>query len=138
MSAMDGGADVAGGADAADGVDAGRPERALRVLRVVAPLGTLAMLATIVGALATGEALAAQGTEIAALVWGRVTFVDLGLALVMGWIWIAWRERRALPALVWLVLTAVTGSGALLAYVTLAAWRAHDVREVLVGPRRAH
>ena len=79
----------------------------------------------------------AEGTEIAAFVWGRVTFVDLGLALVLGWLWIASRERSVARALVWLLLTAVTGSGALLVYVSIAAWRTHTLHEVLVGRRRA-
>jgi Na+/H+ antiporter NhaC len=114
---------------------AGDASGAVRVVRVIAPLGALAMFATIVVALGTGESLGAQGAEIGALVWGRVTFVDLGLALVFGWLWIAWRERRVVPALVWLVLTAVTGSGALLLYVSIAAWRAHDLAAVLVGDR---
>jgi FtsH-binding integral membrane protein len=108
------------------------PSPAVRVLRVVAPLGALAMFATIVVALGTGESLGAQGAEIGALVWGRVTFVDLGLALVLGWLWIAWRERNVVRALVWLVLTAVTGSGALLLYVAVAALRADDMRDVLL------
>ena len=109
------------------------PTTAVRVLRVIAPLGALAMFATIVLALRSGASLGEQGAEIGALVWGRVTFVDLGLALVLGWLWIAWRERRVVRALVWLVLTAVTGSGALLLYVALAAWRADDMRGVLLG-----
>jgi hypothetical protein len=108
------------------------PSLAIRVLRVAAPLGALAMFATIVVALGTGMSLAAEGAEIGALVWGRVTFVDLGLALVLGWAWIAWRERGGLRSLVWLVLTAVTGSGALLLYVALAARRADTLDEVLL------
>ena len=114
--------------DATDG-----PTTGVRVLRVVATLGALAMFATIAVALGTGEPLGTQGAEIGALVWGRVTFVDLGLALVAGWLWIAWREGRVLPALAWLVVTAVTGSGGLLLYVALAARGAHDVPEVLAG-----
>lgn len=114
-----------------------RPEPAVRVLRVLAPLGALVMAVTIVLALASGAPLGAEGAEIGAFVWGRVTFVDLGLALVLGWLWIAWRERSVARALVWLVLTAVTGSGALLVYVSIAAWRTHALREVLVGRRRA-
>ena len=120
-----------GAADA--GTGAGTVELAVRVLRVAAALGALAMFATIVVALGTGAGLGAEGAEIGALVWGRVTFVDLGLALVAGWAWIAWRERRVLPALAWLVVTAVTGSGGLLLYVALAARRATTMREVLLG-----
>jgi len=91
------------------------------------------MLVTIVLALTSGAPLGEEGSAIGALVWGRVTFVDLGLALVLGWLWIAWRGRRVTAALVWLVLTAVTGSGALLLYVSIAAWRSVDMRGVLVG-----
>ena len=113
-----------------------RPEPAVRALRVLAPLGALAMAVTIVLGLASGASLGEEGAAIGAFVWGRVTFVDLGLALVFGWLWIAWRERSAVRALVWLVLTTVTGSGALLVYVSIAAWRSDHLREVLVGPRR--
>jgi hypothetical protein len=110
-----------------------RPPTALRALRVVAPLGALAMFATIVVALRTGESLGGQGAAIGALVWGRVTLVDLGLALTAGWLWVAWRERRVATALGWLLVTAVTGAGGLLLYVTIAAWRADDLRDVLMG-----
>jgi hypothetical protein len=112
-----------------------RPPAALRVLRVVAPLGALTMFATIVVALGTGESLGEQGAAIGALVWGRVTLVDLGLALVSGWLWVAWRERRVVPALLWLAVTAVTGAGGLLLYVAIAAWRCDDLHEVLMGDR---
>jgi len=114
----------------------GRPTSAVRVLRVLAPLGALIMGVTIVLALASGAPLGAEGAEIGAFVWGRVTFVDLGLALVLGWLWIAWREASSARALVWLLATAVTGSGALLVYVAMAAWRAEGMHDVLVGPRR--
>jgi len=112
------------------------PTTAVRALRVLAPLGALTMAVTIVLALASGASLGAEGAEIGAFVWGRVTFVDLALALVFGWLWIAWREADPVRAALWLVLTAITGSGALLAYVAIAAWRAHDMRDVLVGPHR--
>jgi len=107
----------------------------LAVLRVAAPLGALLMFATIAWALATGAPLGSEGSLIAALVWGRVTFVDLALALVLGWSFIAWREASLARALVWLVLVAVTGSGAILVYVSIAAWRAHDLSGVLARRR---
>ena len=112
------------------------PSTGVRVLRVLAPVGALVMLVTIVLALTTGAPLGADGAAIAALVWGRVTFVDLGLALVAGWAWIAWRERSVPRALAWLVATTVTGSFAILLYVALAARRATSVAEVLTGTSR--
>jgi len=113
-----------------------RPTSAVRALRVLAPLGTLVMGVTIVLGLASGASLAAEGAEIGAFVWGQVTFVDLALALVFGWLWIAWREASAVRAGIWLVLTTVTGSGALLAYLSIAAWQGRDMHDVMVGPRR--
>jgi hypothetical protein len=110
------------------------PTRAVRVLRAGATLGAGVMGATIVWALASGVALGADGVELTALVWGRVTLIDLGLALVAGWAWIAWREASLVRSLVWLVVVAVTGSGGILAYVAWAAWRAEDVAQVLTRP----
>jgi hypothetical protein len=106
-------------------------EAGVIVLRVAAPAGAALMLATIVLALASGASLGTDGSTIAGTVWGRVTFVDLGLALVAGWAWIAWRERTLPRALLWLVLTTVTGSLAILGYLALAAWRERTVREAL-------
>jgi hypothetical protein len=115
-----------------------RPTASLgvRIVRIVAPLGTLPLLAAIAAAFAEGASIGAEGARIAMFAWGVVTFVDLGLALVLGWAWIAWREASPARALLWLVLTTVTGSIALLGYLAGAAWRADDLAEVLVGPRR--
>lgn len=107
-----------------------RGTRGLLVLRVAAPLGAVVMFATIAWALASGAPLGAEGSAITALVWGRVTFVDLALALVLGWGFIAWREASIPRALLWLALTAVTGSGAILVYLSLAAWRERDLASV--------
>jgi len=117
--------------------DAGRADRAaLTLVRVAAPLGAAALTLVIGAALAGGAPLGAEGRAIGALAWGWMTFVDLGLALVLGWGWIAWREARWSRALLWLVLTTVTGSVALLGYLGAAAWRAEDLRGLLLGPRR--
>lgn len=109
----------------------------LWVVRFVAPLGAVALIVPILTALAQGAPIGAEGAAIAGYAWGVVTFVDLGLALALGWGWVAWREASAPRALLWLVLTTVTGSVALLGYLAGAAWRAHDGRGVMVGPRRA-
>jgi hypothetical protein len=108
----------------------------VRLVRVLAPLGAVALVAAIAAAFARGAPLGAEGAQIATFAWGVVTFVDLGLALVLGWAWIAWREASPARAVLWLVLTTVTGSIALLGYLAGAAWRAHDLADVLVGPHR--
>lgn len=109
----------------------------LALVRVVAPAGALAMTIVVIDALASGAALGADGAAIAAIVWGRVTLVDLALALPFGWGWIAWREASWPRAIGWLVLVTVTGSIALFGYLAGAAWRSRDGVAVVVGPRRA-
>ncbi len=116
---------------------AGVPTPGVRLLRVLAPLGAAALAWPIAAALRAGAPLGAEGAEILALAWGVVTMVDLGLALVLGWAWIAWREARPARAALWLVLVTVTGSVGLCLYLAGAARRATTVAEVLVGPRRA-
>ncbi len=109
----------------------------VRILRIAAPLGALALAAPIAAALAAGAGLLSEGGAILDLAWGVVTMVDLGLALVLGWAWIAWRTASVPRALVWAVLVAVTGSVGICAYLAGAAWRSATVTEVLVGPDRA-
>jgi hypothetical protein len=109
---------------------------AVRVVRLAAPLGMLPLILAIAAAFAEGAPLGAQGAEIATFAWGVVTFVDLGLALVLGWAWIAWREASPARAALWLVLTTLTGSIALLGYLAGAAWRSRRMSELLIGPRR--
>lgn len=125
---------------AARGDDPGRADPAgLVALRVGASLGALAMAATIVVALASGAPLGAEGGAIAALVWGRVSLIDLGLALAAGWAWIVWREGGGLlRGIVWLVVVATTGSLAILGLLALRSWRASSVTEALVGARGRH
>lgn len=122
-------------------MSAGRPRGGdttvgVRLIRLLAPLGAVALTWPIVAALAAGAPIGAEGGEILALAWGVVTMVDLGLALVLGWAWIAWREARPVRAVVWLGLVAVTGSVGICAYLTGAAWRATTVADVLLGPHR--
>ena len=112
--------------------DIPRTEVTLRVVRVVAPLATVAMAATVVVGLAS-----AQHGAVAALLenaWGRVTILDLYLALGAVWTWIVWRERRATSAALWGLLLVGTGSIAVWGYIAWRARTARDVTELLLGP----
>ena len=108
----------------------------LRGIRLVAAFGLGAMLGAILAGFAAAPFLE-QGGQLLELAWGRVTLVDLELALVFGWLWIAWREASVPRALLWAVLTLVTGSAALFGYLLGASLRADDVPALLIGPRRA-
>jgi hypothetical protein len=105
------------------------------MLRALAAFGAAAMLATILAAFSVAS-FADDGATLVALAWGRVTLIDLYLALLLGWVWIAWRERSATRAALWALATVVTGSLALFLYLLVASLRARTMQELLVGPRR--
>jgi hypothetical protein len=108
-----------------------KPETMLRVVRVVAPAAALTMAVTVV----VGLASAPEGAAAALFdnVWGVATVIDLYLALLATWVWIAWRERSAGTATLWAVLLVVTGSVALWVYVAWRAAGANDMQELLLG-----
>jgi hypothetical protein len=112
-----------------------RTPATLVVIRLLAAFGTGAMGAAIVGAFSVAS-LTEDGTVLAELAWGRVTLVDIYLAFVFGWLWVAWRERSVWRSSLWLLATLVTGSLALFGYLLGASVRASTVEELVLGPRR--
>jgi hypothetical protein len=106
------------------------------LVRLTAAAAFGAMIA-VVGAGLSAGGLTDEGGQMLDLLWGRITLVDIYLAFLVGWVWIAWRERSAVRAGAWLVATIVLGSLALWAYVLGAALRSTEVSELLVGPQRA-
>jgi hypothetical protein len=107
----------------------------LVTVRILATVGTLAMAVAIVVGFATAS-FTEDGSALLDLVWGRVTLLDIYLAFLFGWLWIAWRERSPTRAALWLVATLVTGSLALFAYLLGASIRARTITELVVGPHR--
>jgi hypothetical protein len=105
------------------------------LVRFLTGLGTLVMAATIVWGFATAS-FTEEGAALLELAWGRVTLIDIYLAFLLVWGWIAWRERSPVRAVAWLGATVVLGSLALFGYAFLASLRADDPVELLVGPRR--
>ncbi|MFO7960532.1 MAG: hypothetical protein R6U94_06270 [Nitriliruptoraceae bacterium] len=115
---------------------ADEPRWLLPTLRALAAFGAAAMLATILGAFSVAS-FTDDGATLVALAWGRVTLIDLYLAFLFGWVWIAWRERSAVRAGLWALATVVTGSLALFLYLLVASLRARTTLELLIGPHRA-
>jgi len=108
---------------------------ALIMVRALAAFGTAAMAAAIVGAFSVAS-LTEEGGALVALSWGRVTLIDIYLAFVFGWLWVAWRERSTWRSVLWLLATLVTGSLALFGYLLGASVRATTIDELVLGPRR--
>ena len=104
-------------------------------LRTISVAGWL-LAVTMAGAVVTGLVTAEEGAAGAMLanVWGRVTVIDLYLALGTFGAWVAWRERSARRALGWAVALVVTGSIAVGVYLALAAGRSRTMTELMCGP----
>ena len=49
--------------------------------------------------------------------WGRATLFDTYFAFLSVYLWIAWRERRWIPRLLWLAAVLTLGSFAIAGYV---------------------
>lgn len=109
---------------------------ALLAIRVLAAFATAAMAAAILGAFSIAS-FTDDGGTLLTLAWGRVTLIDIYLAFVFGWLWVAWRERSTRRSLLWLLAILVTGSLALFGYLLGASLRASTVDELVLGPQRA-
>lgn len=110
-------------------------EPGVAVVRVVAAFGCAMMTSTIVAGFASAS-FADEGAALLDLVWGRVTLIDIYLAFLFGWLWIAWRERAPVRAALWGATTVVFGSVALFAYLLGASLRATTTTELVLGPHR--
>jgi hypothetical protein len=109
--------------------------RIVTTVRNAAAAGALVMAATLVYGFTAGD-LGADGSVLVGLVWGQVTLVDVSLAFLVAWGWMAWREANVLRAGSLLVAIGLTGSLAICAYVAMAAHRSDDAAALLLGPRR--
>ncbi len=107
----------------------------LVAIRIVAAVGVAAMTTAIVGGFAEAS-FTADGAALLALTWGRVTLLDIYLAFLFGWLWIAWRERSPVRGALWGLATVVFGSLALFAYLLGASLRARDTTVLVLGPHR--
>jgi hypothetical protein len=107
----------------------------LVLIRLLAAAATAAMTVAIVGAFSVAS-FPDEGATILELTWGRVTLLDIYLAFLLGWSWIAYRERSPIRSLLWLAATVVTGSLALFAYLLGASCRATTTTELVLGPHR--
>ena len=112
---------------------AGPVPASLVAIRVVAAVGVAVMTSLIVGGF-TVASFTEDGGALLELAWGRVTLIDIYLAFLFGWLWIAWRERSLPRAVLWGLATLVTGSLALFAYLLGAALRATTTTGLVLGP----
>lgn len=108
---------------------------ALVAIRIISAIGVAVMTGAIVGGFSVAS-FTEDGATLLGLTWGRITLIDIYLAFLFGWLWIAWRERSPLRAALWGVATVITGSLALFGYLLGASLRADDTTMLILGPHR--
>ncbi len=100
------------------------------VTRLVAATGVIVMAGALVMGFASGN-FGAEGSDIIALAWGRVTLIDLYVGVALFAAFVVWRERRLFVAIAWIVSFVVLGNLATAAYLLNASLRASTVDELL-------
>jgi len=107
-----------------------------RAALILAGLGVAVMAASIWLALGQGD-FSAEGAQLMASYWGRLTVIDVyvGLALFSGWV--VFRERRRAVAAGWVAAFLALGNLATCVYVLVAATTCgRDPAAFWMGARR--
>ena len=92
----------------------------VRTAKIISALGVVVMGAAILYALIAGN-LSTEGKIIMSMPWGIVSLVDLYTGFTLFAMWIVYRERSLLTAIIWIVLLFSLGffTGALYTFVAL-------------------
>jgi len=92
----------------------------MRIAKVIALLGLLAMTGILIYGFTVGD-FSAEGTKLVAMPWGIVSLVDLYVGFALFSCWIVFREKAAIPSIIWVILMMVLGfwAGALYTLIAL-------------------
>ncbi len=94
----------------------------MKIAKLIAWLGLMAMIVVLLNGFINGS-FSRDGAELMANPWGIVSIVDLYVGFVLFSLWIAFREKKILSSVIWIVLMMVFGflTGSL--YVLIALYR---------------
>ena len=94
----------------------------MKTAKIIAWLGLLGMTAVLLNGFINGN-FAQDGSELLANPWGIVSLVDLYAGFALFSLWIAFREKTILGAIIWIILMMVLGffTGSL--YVLIVLYR---------------
>lgn len=106
--------------------------------KIIAFIGLLAMTAGLANGFINGD-FTSDGAELLANPWGIMSIIDLYVGFVLFSMWIAFREKRILPAVVWIVLMMVLGFFTASIYVLVALFGSKgDWSVFFMGARKPH
>jgi hypothetical protein len=96
----------------------------MRIAKIISIIGLLAMTIAILCAFAFGN-FGTEGAWLTSHHWGIVSLVDLYTGFTIFSLWIVYREKSLVNAIVWVVLMMVLGNwtAALYVLLTLSASR---------------
>jgi hypothetical protein len=80
----------------------------MKIAKLIAWLGLLAMTAVLLNGFINGS-FSVDGAELLANPWGIVSLVDLYVGFALFSIWIAFREKSFMAAVIWIILMVVFG-----------------------------
>lgn len=107
----------------------------MKFAKFIALAGLLAMTGILVYAFTTGN-FSEEGKRLLSMPWGIVSLVDLYVGFILFSLWIIYREKAVLPAIVWVLLMMVFGfwTGALYTFIALQTSRG-DWKRFWLGKR---
>jgi hypothetical protein len=92
----------------------------MRAAKIVAWLGLIGMTIVLINGFVNGN-FSQDGGALIANPWGVVSLVDLYAGFLLFSLWIAFREKSAISAVIWIILMMVLGfwTGSLYVLITL-------------------
>ena len=92
----------------------------MKIAKTISILGILAMTAVLIYGFTVGDFFS-EGGQLTAMPWGIVSLVDLYTGFILFSMWIIYREKSLLIAILWTVGMMVLGffAGSLYAFIAL-------------------
>lgn len=108
----------------------------MKIAKLIAWLGLLAMTAALLNGFINGD-FGADGSMLLANPWGLVSLVDLYAGFALFSIWIAFREKSVITAIIWIILMIVLGFFAGSLYVLIMLYQSRgDWLTFFLGARK--
>ena len=92
----------------------------MKIAKIIALIGLISMTAVLIYGFTLGD-FSTEGAKLLAMPWGIVSLVDLYVGFILFSCWIVFREKAALPSVIWVILMMVLGfwAGALYTLIAL-------------------
>ncbi|HSO13089.1 MAG TPA: DUF1475 family protein [Anaerolineales bacterium] len=92
----------------------------MRIAKIISALGVLAMAAVLIYGFTIGNFFA-EGSQLASMPWGIVSLVDLYTGFTLFSVWIIYREKSPLIAILWTIAMMTLGffAGSLYVFIAL-------------------